>query len=73
MAKSRKLDNREKTKIGKIYYICGTDWNWEPIGDIVFYPTIKALKKERKCWIQCGIIKVTMLPKVIRKEDYEIN
>jgi hypothetical protein len=47
----------------KKLYVCGTAWDWERDttngGQLEFYNTVKALKAERKCWKECGIIEVT--------------
>lgn len=41
-------------------YICATEWNHEmghlPVHRL--YPTVNLLKKEMKCWKECGIIQV---------------
>lgn len=45
----------------KYYYMCSTDYLHE-LGEVMdgteVYPTIKALKKQRMCWKECGISKV---------------
>lgn len=41
-----------------IFYICGVDWQHDPISQIRFYPTIEELKEKRTCWSECGIVKV---------------
>lgn len=45
-------------------YICGVDWQHE-IGEahdlegkMPFYSTIKELKRDRRCWKECGILEV---------------
>lgn len=44
-----------------IVYMCWTDWEHHTLSDAdgtTFYPSIRALKKHRKCWKECGIIEV---------------
>lgn len=48
-----------KTKKKKpVGYICGTAPTdlWLGATDIIIYPTVKALKKARSCWKECGIM-----------------
>lgn len=44
-------------------YVCGTAWDYERDttngGQLEFYTTKKALKADRKCWKECGIVEVT--------------
>jgi hypothetical protein len=44
-------------------YMCGTDFScempWNKTADFPeLYRTIKALKAERSCWVDCGITEV---------------
>lgn len=44
-------------------YICGTDWDteipWAPTVDLpIVYRSQAALKRERSCWRECGIVEV---------------
>jgi len=48
----------------KTVYICGTDWQHE-IGNVKslslpVYTTVEEMKKNCKCWDECGIIEVEM-------------
>ena len=42
-------------------YLCGVDWQHE-LGEAAdgttFYPNLESLKHYRKCWEECGVIKV---------------
>ena len=51
-------------------YICGTDPTDISLGatDVRIYPTLKALKKDRECWRECGILSV-QIDKVIVKQN----
>jgi hypothetical protein len=44
-------------------YMCLTDWRHE-IGHNyngnIIYPSLKALKEQRSCWKQCGVVEVTV-------------
>lgn len=49
-----------KIKANKKSYVCGTDFDYE-IGvadDVTLYSSIKALKKGRQCWKECGIVEL---------------
>lgn len=41
-------------------YICGVDWQHEveECNDVKLYSTVNALKKDRKCWKECGIVEL---------------
>lgn len=46
----------------KYVYMCGIDWQHEmspelPNAPDIFY-TVKALKKARNCWVECGIVRL---------------
>ncbi len=43
-------------------YICGTDPMDVTLGasDVVIYSSIKALKKKRSCWKECGILEIDL-------------
>lgn len=50
----------------KTLYACGVDWNWE-IGEAVdlegvmpLYSSVEELKAKRSCWVECGIVKLTL-------------
>jgi hypothetical protein len=49
--------------------MCATDWNHElfetPNGPEI-YKSIKALKADRECWRECGIVQVEIDAKLIR-------
>ena len=49
-----------KKKVSKISYICGVDWQHEvgECNDVQLYSSIKALKKARTCWEECGIVEL---------------
>ena len=59
-----------KTKKRVIGYICGTDTTDLFLGatDVIIYPSIESLKKDRKCWEECGIEEV-ILGDVVLKGD----
>lgn len=42
-------------------YICGVDWQHELDNskaiDLKFFMSVEALKRTKKCWDECGIIK----------------
>jgi len=47
----------------KLYgYICGTDDRDVSLGarDVILYPSVRVLKKERDCWRECGIYRVNL-------------
>lgn len=54
-------------------YICGIDWQCEiPFGanDVQLYSSVKALKKARTCWRECGIVELKIqLSKWVVKQD----
>jgi hypothetical protein len=58
----------------KIGYMCGVDFQCEIDPAVEFpivYSTIKALKKERTCWVQCGIVEVELnIKKWIKKQNF---
>lgn len=41
-------------------YCCGADFAHEPVQDIKFYETVKELKLQKKCWSECGILKLEL-------------
>ncbi len=49
----------------RIAYICGVDFQHE-LGEVLdgteLFSSVKSLKKHRKCWVQCGILKVKVTP-----------
>jgi hypothetical protein len=50
----------------KIGYMCLTDYDHElesASGGCKIYPSITELKKNKKCWQDCGIIKVEVVIK----------
>ena len=51
-------------------YICGTDPEDINLGatDVKIYPTLKALKKARKCYKECGVLSIK-IDKVIVKQN----
>lgn len=43
--------------------MCGIDWQYEcgpGVNSPTLYETIKALKKDRICWEECGIVEVEL-------------
>lgn len=48
---------------GRWLYCCGTipleAWDDNP-GELEFYTSVKFLKRAKKCWKECGIIKVKL-------------
>lgn len=51
--------------------MCGIDYQHHltATGSQV-YNSIKSLKKDRQCWVQCGIVKVELsIKKWIKKQD----
>ena len=46
--------------MGKKSYVCGVDWQQEigECNDIKLYSSVKALKKARTCWEECGIVEL---------------
>lgn len=56
------MDN--ELELGRVGYMCKTDFTWEvgeAIGGNTIYPSIEDLKENRKCWEECGIVKVKIL------------
>lgn len=41
-------------------YICGTDWLYEvgECSEVTLFSSVKALKKARQCWKECGIVEL---------------
>ena len=41
-------------------YVCGVDWQWEigECNDVKLYSSPEALKKDRTCWEECGIVEL---------------
>lgn len=52
------------------YYMCGVNWQEEMEHKPNMYSTLKALKKDNKCWGQCGIVKVEMTATWIEPQDF---
>lgn len=50
-------------------YMCATDPTDIHLGanDVVIFSSIKALKKKRTCWEECGIVEIEIKPKLIVK------
>ncbi len=50
-------------------YICGNDDTELSLGatDVVVYPTIASLKRNRKCWKERGIIELEVKCKIVVK------
>lgn len=48
-------------------YVCGTDLNDLSLGatDVVVHPSVNSLKKRRGCWKECGILELSIKPKVV--------
>jgi hypothetical protein len=47
-------------KVSKKSYVCGVDWQHEigECNDVKLFSSIKALKKARTCWEECGIVEL---------------
>jgi hypothetical protein len=61
-----------KTKSLKIY-LCGTDMQDIALGatDIIAYPTLKSLKKNRSCLDECGYVVCELkMKKVLKKSNF---
>lgn len=53
---------------GKIGYLCSTDYEFElesAAGGVKIFSSINDLKKNRKCWEECGIIEVEIVQKKV--------
>ena len=60
-------------KKGKKSYVCGVDWQHEigECNDVTLYSSIKALKKARSCWPQCGIVELEIkVKKWVEPQDF---
>ena len=62
----------------KIYgYMCTTDWRYETTmksGFPEIYKSVKDLKKNRICYVECGITKVEVVfVKCVLKENFHDN
>lgn len=59
----------------KVGYMCKVAFDWElgeALGGVTIYPSIKDLKKQVKCWKQCGIQKVLVISlSVVVKENFK--
>jgi nickel-dependent lactate racemase len=51
---------KRKKETSKKSYVCGIDWQHEigECNDVKLYSSIKALKKARQCWEECGIVEL---------------
>lgn len=61
-------------KISKKSYVCGTDWQHEieECNDVKLFSSVKALKKARQCWKECGIVELQItLNKWIEEQDFD--
>ena len=60
----------------KVIYLCGTAYLTElgPNGSsdpVDVFNSIASLKKDTNCWLQCGIVRVTLgAPKWVVEEDF---
>jgi hypothetical protein len=47
-------------RVSKKSYVCGVDWQHEieECNDVKLYSSVKALKKARSCWEECGIVEL---------------
>lgn len=54
----------------KKMYVCYIDYNWE-LGacPVKFYETLEELKKDHKCWANCGVMEVTMEPRIVKEPE----
>ena len=71
---SLKTKKKKAKKISRTGYMCAVDFRWE-LGEVMdstpIYSSVKALKEQRKCWVQCGIIKVKVTgEKMVSPEDF---
>lgn len=59
----------------KIGYMCGVDFQHElgeALGDTPVYSSIEELKREKRCWKQCGIVEVKIqLVSWAEKQNFE--
>ena len=56
------MDN--ELELSRVGYMCKTDFTWElgaALDGNTVYPSVEDLKKNRKCWEECGIVKVKIL------------
>lgn len=56
-------------------YICGVDWEHE-IKDvpITIYPSVRALKKDRTCYHECGIVELEVkVKKWVQEQDFSFK
>lgn len=57
----------------RVFYTCCTEYNYHVGNDAdgaKFYNTLKELKKNIKCWKECGIYEVTMTSKLKNPGKY---
>lgn len=71
--KNRKMAPAKESKTG---YVCGVDFQHELVNDnahhIELYGSVKALKHHKKCFNQCGILKVTVTAeRWLVKQDFK--
>lgn len=59
----------KKKKEKPLGYICGNAVSDIPANDVVIYETIKALKAERECWKECGIVEVVLGKTIVNGTD----
>lgn len=54
----------------RVFYACGVDWQHE-VGETGtrLYTSAKALKVGAPCWNQCGIVRLVIMPRWIKRQD----
>jgi hypothetical protein len=53
----------------KIVYACKTTWDFDMGEDVVkVYDSIEALKRDRTCWEECGIVELEVTLKNVIEE-----
>jgi hypothetical protein len=53
---------KKSKKVVKKSYVCGVDWQHEigECNDVKLFSSVKALKKARTCWAECGIVELEL-------------
>ena len=65
-------------KVTKTIFVCGGDWRHE-MGDpdikgkLHYFNSLKSLKKDCKCWEECGIVKLKVTFESWEVEEQPIN
>ncbi len=57
-------------------YICGVDWQHEigaAAGKMDYYNSVEELKRHKKCWKECGIVKLKVsLDSWVEEQNLEL-